>query len=167
VRGPIGGLRRLLLVPALAACLIYPLALTHRFAAFNARAAGMARLMEKVPRGSSTLTLMLESNVDPDLDPEMVPFTEFHSWAQVLGGGFNPFALGIGFPVKQRPGTSLPAPFWNRPREFKQQSMGWRYDFVLSRNEARDGELFGALAPRVTMVGHDGAWRLYATRGIR
>ncbi len=165
VRGPIGGRRRLLLVPAVIAAVAYPLLLNRQFVDFNGRAAGMARLMEKVPRGSSTLTLLLGDNSDPALDPEVVPFTQFHSYPQLLAGGYDPYQFKLHFPFKET--KALPAPGWTRFGEFNQAAHGSFYDFVLTRNEPRDFQLFGAYANRVKLVGHDGAWRLYATKDIR
>jgi hypothetical protein len=162
-RGAIAGRRRLLLVPALAASLLYPVLLARQFRAFNARAAGMGRLMDQVPRGSSTLVLMFPPNTDPALDPEVVPFTEFHSYAQLLGGGYNPFQVATGFPFQPVPGAQLPAPFWNRPQDFRPtMAAGW--DYILTRNERADGSLVGAAA---RLLGHDGDFRLYAVGAPR
>lgn len=165
IRGTVTGRRRWLLVPALIASIAYPILLARQFRDFNTRCYGMERLMRNVPRGSSTLTLLVGGNDDPATDPEVVPFTQFHSYPQLLAGGYNPFQFNLGFPFKAV--RRLPAPPWTRPNEFNQATQGSLYDYVLTRNEPRDGQLFGAYAGRVRMVGHDGAWRLYATKGIK
>lgn len=166
-RGPIAGWRRLFLAPALAACVVFPLTLASRFAQLDAGAAGMARLLARAPRGAATLTLLVDPQTDPAVDPEIAPYAEMHAWAHLLGGGDDPYLRTSGFPVRPRPGLGLPAPIAGRPRDFAGAQMAFRWDFLLTRNEARDGELLGAAAPRARLVGRDGAWRLYATKGIR
>ena len=66
-------------------------------------------------------------------------------------------------------GLSLPtlAPFFAHPEHFDAVAMAPGFDFVLTRNEATDGKVFGRFAARVPPLGRDGAWRLYATRGLR
>ncbi len=85
----------------------------------------------------------------------------------MLGGGFNPFQLDIGFPFKALPEKRLPAPFWNRPYQFDQARHGAFYDYVLTRNEPTDGAVFRQYATRVPLIAKEGDWRLYATKGIR
>ncbi len=100
------GYRRWLLVPALLAAIAFPVELARRWARFDRRAAGFVRLMERVPRGSSTLCLMLGDPGDPDVDKNSVPYLEFHSLAQVMSGGFDPWSqatpLGA-FPWRRAP----------------------------------------------------------------
>ncbi len=164
--GRVDAWRRWLAVPAVALAIAFPLVLNAHYLSFNQRAAGMARVMDRVPRGASTMTLILEGG-DADIARDHVPFIEFHSWAQIMKGGYNPFQLMLGFPIQPIPGRALPAPFWARPQDFDQGTMGYRYDYVLTYRERFDGQLFNSYASRVPLVAKDGDWRLYASKGIR
>ncbi len=165
IPGTIAGLRRLAVLPALLVVVLFPLFLARQYRDFNTRAAGMVEVLKKVPRGSSTLTLIRGSS-DPAIAFDAVPFTEFHSYVQLLTGGFNPFQLILGFPIAQRPDKQLPAPHWARPSEFHQAIHGSHYDYVLTYRESADGQLFGDYAARVPLVTRVGDWRLYASKGI-
>jgi hypothetical protein len=167
-RGPLLGRRKWLMVPVVAACMWYPLALTIHWKHFDRRAAGMYRLMSKVPRGSSTLTLVLGNAGDVDADPQAVPYTQFHSYAQFFGGGYNPWALQTGFPMVAKKDKKLPAPTWKSPHTFRMDAHGIYYDYILTANEPIDYALFGPNdSYRAPLVGHDGAWRLYEVKKPR
>jgi hypothetical protein len=75
--------------------------------------------------------------------------------------------LNIGFPFRAREDRRLPAPYWTRPNDFDQATMGSRYDYVLTRGEPADGSAFKQYAPRVPLIAKEGDWRLYASRGIQ
>jgi hypothetical protein len=165
-RGPIlehGSWRRWLLVPVAVVGIAYPLVLTVKWRRFDHRAAGFARLMRLVPRGSNTIVLPLGGGQDPDVDPGSVPYLEFHSLAQVLAGGFDPWSqetpLG-GFPMSPREDRALPAPKFNRPSAFSMETHGMHYDYVLTRNEWAD---YGFIPNdgRARLVGADSGFRLY------
>lgn len=162
-RGEISGRRRLWLIPAALIAIAFPVELARRWHRYDVRTRGFQRLMKLVPRGSSTLVLMLGPTSDPDADPTSLPFLEFHSLAQVLSGGFDPWAqetpLG-GFPMSPIPGKALPAPYYSAPMGFTLEEHGLHYDFVLTRNEHNDH----ALVPndrRSPLVAADGQYRLY------
>ena len=165
IPGEIVDRRRLAVLPALLVAVLFPLLLARQYRDFNTRAAGMVEVLKKVPRGSSTLTLIREAS-DPAIAFDAVPFTEFHSYAQLLTGGFNPFQLILGFPIAKRPDQQLPAPHWARPTEFQQATHGYHYDYVLTYRELSDGQLFGDYAALVPLVSKAGDWRLYASKGI-
>jgi hypothetical protein len=116
--------------------------------------------MMKVPRGSSTLTLVVGDYTDPDADPQAVPWIQFHSYAQLYGGGFNPWALQTGFPMVAKKDKRLPAPTWKQPHSFNMDAHGLFYDYVLTAFEPIDKALFPQ-DHRAELVGHDGVWRLY------
>jgi hypothetical protein len=161
-RGVITGDRKLLMLPVVAACLWYPIALNWHWMRFDARAAGLRRLMVNVPRGSSTLTLVLGDYGDPDADPQAVPYVQFHSYAQFYGGGYDPWAPSTGFPMVARQDKKLPSPTWKRPRTFRMAEHGAHYDYVLTFAEPTDHNLFGASdIPRAPLIAKDGDWRLY------
>lgn len=163
LRGPIEGRMRWLLAPAFACAIFFPIALGGRFAAFDGRLAGLVRLMERVPRGASTLTVIVGDATDPALPPELQPWRAVHSYPQFLRGGFDPHQYRNGFPFRLIEGRELPAPSWLDPEVVKPE-VAARYDFVLTRGEHEDGEVFGAIAPRPSPVARDGMFRLYATR---
>jgi hypothetical protein len=164
-RGPLmekTGRRRWLLVPLVAACIWYPLMLNKHWMRFDKRASGMRRLMSKVERGSSTLTLVMGDTNDPDADPQAVAWLQFHSYAQFYGGGYNPWALQTGFPMVAKKEMRKPAPTWKSPQTFRMDDHGIHYDYVLTLHEPMDHALFGPSdAHRARLVGKDGAWRLY------
>jgi hypothetical protein len=163
--GPIKGGRKWLLLPVVAICLWYPLKLNEHWRRFDKRAAGMRRLMARVPRGSSTLTLILGDAGDSDADAQAVPYLQFHSYAQLLAGGFNPWSLQTGFPMVARREQRLPAPAWKQPRSFHLDEQGVYYDYILTQAESTDYMLFGPDdAGRAPLIGHDGNWRLYQIR---
>ena len=166
-RGPIKGKRRWFVIPALIASVLYSAGMQTRFREFNVRAAGFLHLMDRVPRGKNTLVLTYEQNLGPSLSKGLV-FYLFNSYAVVLKGGHTPYQYDFGFPVRPRPGAKLPAPGWpNRPYEFRQATMGAQWDYVITFMEPGDGQLFGDFAGRVPLIGHDGDWRLYASKDVR
>jgi hypothetical protein len=140
----------------------YPLTLSWHWKRFSRRASGMARLMRKVPPGSSTLTLIAGDTNDPDADPQAVAWLQFHSYAQFYGGGFNPWALQTGFPMVAKKDKRLPSPTWKAPHTFRMDEHGVHYDYILTLHEVMDHGLFGPSdVPRAPLEGHDGDWRLY------
>jgi hypothetical protein len=161
-RGPLTGKRRWLMLPVLALCVWYPLQLTYHWRRFDKRASGMRRLMTMVPRGSSTLTLVVGDYGDVDADPQAVPYIQFHSYAQLYGGGYNPWALSTGFPMVPKKDKKLPAPTWKQPHSFRMDDHGVYYDYVLTYSEPVDYALFNSSDQfRAPLVGKDGGWRLY------
>lgn len=170
VRGPIVGRARLLLVPALCAVLGYPLWLTARFLSFNERAGGAVRLLDRLPRGSEVLVLPLGDRADPAVHKEVVPYTEFQSYAQVLVGGFNHVGWKLNFPYRIRWPRTPPTPHWAYPESFAQAVHGAPRDYVLTFRESRDHQVFSdrpEWRARVPLVARDGLWRLYRTRDVR
>ena len=165
-RGNLIGWRRLIILPALVVGLVYPLKVLAQFRSFNDRAAGMVHLAERIPRGSLVLTLTLGDKSDPAVASEVVPYTEFPAYAQILVGGFNHVGWKSNFPFRLRSNLP-PAPHWARPTEFRQNIHGYHYDYVITQNEPSDGFLFGPMAVKVPLVAKDGTWRLYQTRNIR
>lgn len=165
--GPIAGRRKLILVPAIALALYYPHALGRAWHRFDQRASSVRRLMANVPRGASTLTLVVGDGTDPDVEKQTVPYLQFHAYAQLLGGGFDPWSLSTGFPMVTRGETALPAPVWKHPETFHLEVQGVHYDYLLTKNEAWDYSMFGpndaGLAPLLQV---DGEWRLYRIKHL-
>jgi hypothetical protein len=162
VRGPIAGRRRWLLVPAVLGALSFPIGLAIRFADFNTRARPAITLLERVPPGSSTLTLLVGGSEDPAVDADLAPYAGFHAYAQALAGGFDPYRADLG-PLRARPEAALLAPPRDRPTGVTPVIAG-TYDFVLTHGEARDFQLLPRTA---TITAHEGTWRLYATKGLK
>ncbi len=143
---------------------IYIAALGARFLAFDSRARGIADVMSDVPRGSSTLFVQPQSDDDDAVDRWYDPYAQFHSYAQVLGGGFDPYMFHHGFPIRLRQGvTPLAAPHFFRQREFRFSTHARGYDFVVTRAELRDYAMFGDAQGRARLVKQSGAFRLYST----
>jgi hypothetical protein len=160
-RGAIDGWRRLLLVPMLIVSIAYPIDLFVHWRAFMRRATPFVRLMSLVPRGSSTMVLMIGDKADPDVDKNSVPYLEFHALAQVLAGGFDPWAQATplgGFPMAVIPDKALPAPLYSRPQDFRMDTHGRQYDFILTCNESAS---YAMVPDHARLVAQDGRYRLY------
>jgi len=160
--GSIAGRRKLLLVPAIALAIYYPQQLAKAWHKFDARAGHMRRLMAEVPRGSSTLVLVIGDATDPDIEKQTVPYLQFHAYAHYFAGGFDPWSLSTGFPIVQRPEMVKPSPVWKHPETFNLEVQGTAYDYILTKNETWDYSLFGpndaGIAP---LQDEEGDWRLY------
>jgi hypothetical protein len=168
-RGPIAGRgsggRILLVFVAITLNLVYVNDLARQWRKFDHRVAAVRRLMELVPRGSSTLTLTLNELSDPAVDPQAVPYVQFHAYPQFFSGGFDPWALNTGFPMVALPDAKLPSPRWKQPRQFRFDQHGIYYDYILTHNESYDHQLFGPDdAGRAPLLKQDGEWRLYQVR---
>ena len=168
-RGPLvgrgSGWRALVLVPVVAIHVLYSAGLARQWLEFDRRVASFRRLARRIPRGSSTLTLVIGELSDPSVEYQAVPYVQFHAYAQLFGGGFDPWALNTGFPMVARPEARLPAPRWKQPHDFRFDAHGVYYDFVLIRSESFDHQAFGPDgAGRAPLVGHEGDWRLYQIR---
>jgi hypothetical protein len=160
--GEITGRRRWIFVPVVLIAIVYPISLAHGSWRFDRGAAGFRRLVRRIPRGSSTLTVVLGSGDDPDADPNAMPYTQFHAYTQMLVGGFDPWALDTGFPFTRKREASLPAPRWKHMETFNFDQQGSFYDYILTRDEWSDHGVFGPDdAGRAPLVGSDGPWRLY------
>lgn len=163
--GGVVGRRRLLILPVILISVYYPLALSKKWLEFDRRAASFRRLMRRVQRGSSTLTLVMGDATDASVDPNAVPYIQFHAYAQYLGGGFDPWALNTGFPYIQKPNAVLPAPRWKHPESFSFDQQGSQYDYILTKGEWTDHALFGPDdSGRAPLLAADGEWRLYEVR---
>jgi hypothetical protein len=164
VQGPIAGWRRWLLLPVALVALVYPLTLATKWVQFDRRAASFRRLMHLVERGSSTLTLV-QLGGDPGADKQAQPYLQFHAYAQMLAGGYDPWALDNGFPFTQRREASLPAPRWKHLETFSVGEHGVHYDYILTLSEMFDYSYHGPDDQgRAPLVGRDGDWRLYKVR---
>ena len=161
--GGVVGRRRLLLIPVILISAYYPLSLAVKWREFDRRAASFRRLMRHVERGASTLTLVMGDGTDPSIDPQAVPYLQFHAYAQYLAGGYDPWALNTGFPYTQKPGAGLPAPRWKHPETFTFDAHGVHYDYILTKGEWADHAIFGPDdSARAPLVASDADWRLYA-----
>ena len=167
IRGEIAGRRRWLLAPAVLASLAYPLALAARFVEFNVHEHPFWTVLQHIPRGAATLTLLTGDMSDPAIDPQYVPYAGFYSYVQLFRGGYNPYALKTGFPYREIPGRALPAPPWSGAVPFSQLEHGQYYDYVLTRNEHWTGEFLNMSPTKAPLVVQAAEWRLYATRGLR
>jgi hypothetical protein len=165
IPGVIAGRRRWLLLPVFLVAVYHPLALARHWLLFDRRAASFRRLARQLERGSSTLTLVEGGGADPAVDPQAAPYLQFHSYAQYLAGGYDPYANDSGFPFRRKPDTKIPAPRWKHPDTFNFDSHAIYYDYILTMAEWSDYSYFGPDdAARAPLVARDGEWRLYKVR---
>ncbi len=164
-RGRIGGYRRLLFIPVIAISILYPSLLARKWLQFDQRAASFRRLVKKIERGSSTLTIVTDNGLDASADDQAAPYIQFHAYAQFLVGGYEPWALSSGFPYYERPGVRQPAPRWKHPETFNFDAHGAYYDYILTKAEFTNHAIFGPDdAGRAPLIATDGDWRLYKVR---
>jgi hypothetical protein len=166
--GKIIGWRRWILAPVIVIAIAYPISMAVHWVHYDQRAAGFRRLMRNVPRGSSTLVLVLNEPGDPDADKPATPYLEYHAYAQFLSGGYDPWALATGFPFTLKKETALPAPAWRHFNDFNFEAQGTHYDYIMTRGETQPHGVFGPDdAYRAPLVGSDGEFRLYRVRAVR
>jgi hypothetical protein len=165
IRGSIAGARRLLMIPVVVISILYPSLLARKWLQFDHRAAAFRRLAQRIERGSSTLTIIMGNGTDDSVDPQSAPYIQFHAYAQLLVGGYEPWSLGNGFPYYEIEGAKRPAPRWKHPETFNFDENGSSYDYILTKDEWTDHAIFGPDdAGRAPLVAHDGDWRLYQVR---
>jgi hypothetical protein len=162
--GNILGGRRFVLAAVAAIAVAFPILTAVHWWRYDQRAAGFRALMQKVPRGKSTLVLVLDDGRDPDADPAAAPYTEYHAYAQLLAGGFDPWASPTGFPARVRREAALPAPPWQKFRDFSVEKYD-AWDYILTKGETGAHEVFGPDGGwRARIEGRQGAFRLYSVR---
>jgi hypothetical protein len=162
--GPLAGHRRFLAVPLVAIAVMFPLELGSAFRAAEPRLVRPLRLAARIERGASTLTLVLDRDPDPALDPRMRPFDGAHAWPQLYAGGFDAYGP-TGFPLTPRPDAILPAPPRDQARLVDLATVAARWDYVLIEGGGNPGALLGPDAARqFAFVAADGPWQLYRSR---
>jgi hypothetical protein len=162
--GEVVGRRRWLLIPVCAIAVFYPLMLATSWVQFDHTAASFRRLIARVERGASTLTLVGPDHGEFELDRTALPYLHYHAYAQMSAGGFDPW-LPPELPLAERPGAALPAPASNQPATQTLEHHGAHYDYVLTKGEPRPFAYFGPNdAPRAPLVASDGDWRLYKVK---
>jgi hypothetical protein len=163
------GARRAWMLPVVLLAAFYPLRLARAFYAFGERLAGLERVAEqRIPKGASCLTLIYTDGGDARLDPQALPLKNAHAYLHLWRGGYDPYAMSNGFPMKTRPGRALPAPPWRMPGAFSLDEHGRRYDFIVTYGERRDHLIVGAADPsQAPLIAVDGEWRVYRPAGER
>jgi hypothetical protein len=156
--GPIVGRRRLIFIPLVLLAALFPWRLAQAFGRAQQRLVRPVRLSARIPRGASTLTLVLESQPDPALDPRFHLADGVHAWPQVFAGGFDAYGPD-GFPVTPRAEARLPAPPRDQPRQLHPEDAA-RWDYLLV--QGYPGNLLeGDPSHPFEPVAVDGPWRLY------
>lgn len=158
VRGPIGGWRRLWLLPVVLVTLVNLGALTRAFVGFNRDAAGFDEMVAKIPPKKQVLTLILRPMGDVHVN--VSAFNQFPAYVQIHHGGYNFYNFSEGFPLVYR--VRLPAPPWSRADLFTwADAPGWDY-FLTFREGWQYSPMAAPLAEgKVRLVGQVGQWRLY------
>ena len=149
----------LVVLPVLVISILYPVAIARRFAVFDRKAADFRALVAKLPYNPSVLTLAYGDLWEPAVWVDA--WREFPSYVQVERGGYNPWSWGDGFPMRTRPEAVRPAPPGGHPDRFDYATQAAAYEYLLVRDEPA-GLLAGR--PELSLVGEQGAWRLYRTR---
>ncbi len=159
--GPMTRVRALCLVPVVAVAVAYPIGLGNHWRRFSDRAESVPRLMRNVPRGSSTLTLLVGDRGDVDADPLAVAYNDFASYPQFFSGGFDPYVLQTGFPVVTRRDRALPAPPWSAHQQFSFDLHGRYYDYLMIHREPAVYSLLPGREQQAPLIAEDGDWKLY------
>ena len=161
----IKGLKRLALLPTIAAAIFLPLTLTHLYRGFNRRTAPFMSLIDQIPKGASALVVyrgMLfgpvgeERSGDPSTSEAV--FWHYTDWPMALRGGYSKYLFDQGIPL--RPKRILPSPNWSRMDEFSLRQ-GPDYDYYLVRwaeDELRETHL-------LKLVASSGEWSLFKRIG--
>jgi len=160
--GPIVGRRALLLVAVAVLAAWYPLRLGRAWARFDRRAASLRLVLAQLPRGSSTLTVRLGRQADPDLPATPDLWDHAHAWPQLVAGGVDPFGPANGVPLQALvPPLPLPQPAAVAP-SLEQLAP---FDYLLTQSEPHAYSLFGPDGAQVcSVVAEVGDWRLYKLR---
>ncbi|MCU1282644.1 MAG: hypothetical protein JWM53_6190, partial [bacterium] len=161
----LSGLKRLAMVPTIAAAIFLPLQLTRLYKGFTKRTAAFMSLVEQLPYGVSTLVVnrgMLSGPVweERSGDPATAEavFWHYSTWPVVLRGGYTPFLFDQGIPL--RPKRMLLSPGWSKMDEF-QLRQAPDYDYYLVR--FADEELHNTHA--LKMIASRGDWVLFKRVG--
>ncbi len=147
--------RRLLLYAAALAGIAYPSWIAVHFHRFNVRARDFDKVMNGLPRGKKVLPLMLNLG-DPEVNVNC--FNQWGSYVQMREGGFVPYNLDIGFPLRYL--AALPAPPWDHPEYFRFSTEGEAWDYFLVHGPSRFDPFAGA-HDRVRLAKQAGEWTLY------
>ncbi len=161
----ISGVKRLALLPTIAAAVFLPLQLTHLYKGFNRRTQPFMSLVEQLPPGASTLVVyrgMLSGPVweERSGDPATAEavFWHYSTWPVALRGGYSPYLFDQGVPV--RPKRVLKCPGWSKMDEF-QLRQAPEFDYYLVRfadEELRNPHVLKLIASR-------GEWSLFKRVG--
>lgn len=159
IRGAIAGWRRWLMLPVVAATLVYVIVLLGAFREFNRHAAGFDEVVARIPRGKQVLTMILHPMGDSAVN--VSAFNQFPSYVQIHHGGYNFYNFAEGFPLRYR--AQLPAPPWSHTDQFTWESHSWGWDYFLT---FREGVLYTPMKQplaegKVRLVIERGPWKLY------
>jgi hypothetical protein len=158
------GRLRLIVAPMVVVCVALPLKLRSLYRDFSRRNAPLMELIDRVPRGASTLVMVRgmmfgphpeESSGDPATAGPV--YWHFPSWPTALNGGFDPYVFDQGIPVVPRKRKKLPkAPSWGGADSFQpRQATGFDYLIVRLATPQLDNE------PAIEIVERIGDWTLY------
>ncbi len=153
--------RRFLMIPLIAACALLPLKLARLYGSFSERNEPFMKLVERLPRGASTLVLMRRMLRNPRFEEESGDaasagpvYWHFSSWPMALKGGFDPYLFNQGIPVQ--PHARFAAPNWTLADNFAfRDAPDYEYYLVRFTTPAFAAE------PALLAVGQEGDWTLY------
>lgn len=161
---PLGGWRRLAMVPVIVCGVVLPLTLSVLYKDFSRRNAPFMRLVEETPRGSKVLVVvrgMMRGPGSEELSGDPVTsgpvYWHFSSWPMALHGGYDPYIFNQGIPIV--PKVKLQAPPWANTDTFElRQAPDFDYYIVREPNDDMDRE------PSLTVKERIGDWVLYKRR---
>ena len=161
--GEVGAAWRCSAGPALAvACTV---ATAMQFWAYEPEAAGLARVIEKMPSNASVLSVPITRNSDHVRTPV---FLHTPLWYQAEKGGVVDFSFAVNFPLlfRYRPEREprIPRMFvWDTNLFHWEKLDGSRYDFLIVRELRNDypSPLIVDREAPVSFLGHVGPWQLF------
>lgn len=155
------GWKRLVVLPMVLACLLFPLHLWRHYRVFNARYQPFIRLVDKIPVGATTYVVSRPRSWFTEIpaDDVTIVTVDEHatSWPMALKGGYSPFLFDQGIPV--RPRVRLRAPPYRSPIPFTLDQAP-EFDYLLIQNAPREI----ATIPVLEQVGALGNWVLLKHR---
>jgi len=153
----------LALVPGILMALVMDGKAAQQFASFGDSTRPYLQIVEKVPPRAAVLAIVLDDD-ETDRDCKLWPYHQLYAYVTAVSRGYSPYLWGAGsMPLINRPGHSLPAPFWDGV--FSMNEHGRFYDYVMVQGTHRGDPVAvaGASADgrRPHLVVEADRWRLY------
>jgi hypothetical protein len=149
--------RRLLRWAVVGVCILNPLLLIPKVAAFQREMAGLDAMIRVVPERQVIQPVITEVH---SAQFQTYPFFHIGAWYNFYKGGTNPdlFASVAHFPIKERR-KFVPHPPPPDNREFRYETHGQGPDYFLVRT--RSTAIVEDLTRHVPLVARDGEWMVF------